>query len=90
MLKIIKKNYFLIISIFFVGYFFFNLLSGERGLISFFEKKQILSNLKKDKLLLSKFEKKFINKLNKIFLKAEKLNYPKSSIAYTNLYNEKN
>ncbi len=45
---------------------------------------------KKDKLLLSKFENKFINKLNKIFLKAEKLNYPNSSIAYTNLYNEKN
>ena len=27
-------------------YFFFNLLSGERGLISYYEKKQILNNLK--------------------------------------------
>ena len=27
-------------------YFFFNLLSGERGLISYYEKKQILNDLK--------------------------------------------
>jgi cell division protein FtsB len=33
-------------------YFFFNLLSGERGLISYFEKKQILKNLKNDEILL--------------------------------------
>ena len=33
-------------------YFFFNLLSGERGLISYFEKKQILSDLQKQELLL--------------------------------------
>ena len=33
-------------------YFFFNLLSGQRGLISYFEKKQRLSNLKKDELIL--------------------------------------
>ena len=33
-------------------YFFFNLLSGQRGLISYFEKKQILSSLKKDELNL--------------------------------------
>ena len=35
-------------------YFFFNLLSGERGLISYFEKKQTLKNLKKEELLLNK------------------------------------
>ena len=45
MLKSLKKNYFLLISFFLILYFFFNLLSGQRGLISFFEKKQILSNL---------------------------------------------
>ena len=33
-------------------YFFFNLLSGERGLISYFEKKQILNNLKNEEVLL--------------------------------------
>ncbi len=30
-------------------YFFFNLLDGERGLISYFEKKDNLDNLKKQK-----------------------------------------
>ena len=29
-----------------ITYFFFNLLSGERGLISYYEKKQILNGLK--------------------------------------------
>ncbi len=41
MLQRLKKNYFLLISVFLIIYFFFNLLSGERGLISYFEKKQI-------------------------------------------------
>ena len=45
MLEKLKKNYFLLISIFLILYFFFNLLSGQRGLISYFEKKQILNNL---------------------------------------------
>ena len=45
MLKKLKKNYFLLISTFFILYFFFNLLSGQRGLISYFEKKQILNGL---------------------------------------------
>ena len=54
MLKRLKKNYFLFISTFLILYFFFNLLSGERGLISYFEKKQTLNNLKKDELLLIK------------------------------------
>ena len=46
MLNSIKKNYFLLISVFLIVYFFFNLLSGERGLISYYEKKQILKDLK--------------------------------------------
>ena len=50
MLKSIKKNFFLLISSFLILYFFFNLLSGQRGLISFFEKKQILSNLQYEEL----------------------------------------
>ena len=52
MLERLKKNYFLLISIFLILYFFFNLLSGQRGLISYFEKKQILKNLKKQESLL--------------------------------------
>ena len=54
MLKRIKNNYFLIISTFLILYFFFNLLSGERGLISYFEKKQTLNNLKNEELALTK------------------------------------
>ena len=46
MLKNIKKNYFLLISTFLILYFFFNLMSGERGLISYFEKKRIFVDLK--------------------------------------------
>ena len=52
MLQRLKKNYFLLISIFLILYFFFNLLSGQRGLISYFEKKQILKNLQKQESLL--------------------------------------
>ena len=46
MLKRLKNNYFLLVSTFLILYFFFNLLSGERGLISYYEKKQILNDLK--------------------------------------------
>ena len=52
MLKSLKKNYFLLISTFLILYFFFNLLSGQRGLISYFEKKQVLSNLQNQEFLL--------------------------------------
>ena len=57
MLKNIKKNYFLLISTFLILYFFFNLMSGDRGLISYLEKKDILLNLKvKEVDLLGKIE----------------------------------
>ena len=52
MLKSLKKNYFLLVSTFLILYFFFNLLSGQRGLISYFEKKQILNSLQDQQLLL--------------------------------------
>jgi len=52
MLKKLKNNYFLFVTTFLVLYFFFNLLSGQRGLISYFEKKEILSSLQKDELSL--------------------------------------
>jgi len=57
MLRLIKKNYFLLISLFLILYFGFNLVSGERGLFSYNEKKEHLSNLKIEKLtLISKIE----------------------------------
>tara|TARA_B100000579_G_scaffold47627_1_gene33230 strand:- start:946 stop:1248 length:303 start_codon:yes stop_codon:yes gene_type:complete len=52
MLEIIKKNYFLLIGTFLVIYFFFNLLDGERGLLSYFNKKVLLDDLKKEEILL--------------------------------------
>ena len=53
MLSLIKKNYFLLISVFLIFYFSFNLVSGERGLFSYIEKKELLSNLKKEELTLT-------------------------------------
>jgi len=53
MLKRLKKNYFILVSTFLVLYFFFNLLSGQRGLISYIEKKQILNNLQNEEHLLT-------------------------------------
>jgi cell division protein FtsB len=53
MFQRLKKNYLLFVSIFLILYFFFNLLSGQRGLISYFEKKQILKNLKNEQFLMT-------------------------------------
>ena len=53
MLKIIKKNFFLSISTFLILYFVFNLLDGERGLLSYLKKKQSLIDLQNKELLLS-------------------------------------
>ena len=50
MLKSLKKNYLQLLSIFLILYVSFNLLSGQRGLISYFEKKEVLDNLKKKEL----------------------------------------
>ena len=52
MLKRLKKNYFLIVSLFLILYVSFNLLTGQRGLMSYFEKKEILDNLKNEELSL--------------------------------------
>ena len=62
MLKKIKNNYFLLIFIFLLLYFLFNLLSGQRGLISYFDKKEILKNLKNKELSL-------INQINDLDFK---------------------
>mgnify|MGYP001203308467 FL=1 len=53
MIDKIKKNYFLLISTILFLYFFFNLLGGERGLVSYFEKKNVLNHLKNEKINLS-------------------------------------
>ena len=62
MLAKIKKNYFILISTILFLYFFLNLLDGERGLISYFEKKNILKELKDER-------KNIVNKINKLEIK---------------------
>ena len=53
----LKKNYFLLISTFLLLYFFFNLLDGQRGLFSYFKKKNLLENLQNEELeLVNKIE----------------------------------
>ena len=42
----IKKNYFILIITFLFIYFFFNLLGGDRGLISYLKKKNDFEKLK--------------------------------------------
>ena len=46
MLDKIKKNYFILIITFLFIYFFFNLLGGDRGLISYIKKKEIYEDFK--------------------------------------------
>ncbi|MDB4081756.1 septum formation initiator family protein [Candidatus Pelagibacter sp.] len=53
MLRKLKKNYFLLVSTFLILYFFFNLLDGERGLFSYFKKKELLKNLQLEEKELS-------------------------------------
>jgi cell division protein FtsB len=62
MFKIIKKNYFLLISTFVILYFIFNLLDGERGLFSYIKKKEILINLQQS-------EKDYANKIQDLEFK---------------------
>ena len=53
MLEKLKKNYFILIIKFLFIYFFFNLLDGDRGLISYMEKKDIYEQLKNDQITLN-------------------------------------
>jgi len=58
----IKQNYFLLISTVLFLYFFFNLLDGDRGLISYFNKKDLLIELKNK-------EKKISNEITELEFK---------------------
>ena len=62
MLKNIKKNYFILIFTILFLYFFFNLLDGERGLISYLKKKNILEELNDEKI-------KITNKIEELEMK---------------------
>ena len=89
MLKKIKKNYFLLVSTFLITYFFFNLLSGQRGLISYFDKKQYLEELKMEEAII-------INKIKDLDFKNSllsdnlDLDYIETLIRERFLYGKKN
>ena len=51
-LKVLKRKKLLFLNIFFLLYISINLFTGERGLISSFEKKKMLSDLNIEKSLL--------------------------------------
>ena len=68
MLDKIKKNYFLLISTFLFLYFIFNILGGERGLFSYFEKKKLLTNLQNEEIAIT-------NKIDDLEFKNSLLTY---------------
>tara|TARA_Y100000768_G_scaffold193482_1_gene145154 strand:- start:1101 stop:1403 length:303 start_codon:yes stop_codon:yes gene_type:complete len=88
MIKIIKKNYFLLISTFLIFYFVFNLMSGERGLFSFVKKKEFLNSLKnKEMILTSKIEE--LNNKNSLLSTNLDLDYVETLIRKRFLFGKK-
>ena len=61
-LKVLKRKKLLFLNIFFLLYISINLFTGERGLISNFEKKKMLSDLNIEKSLLIKEVQNIENK----------------------------
>tara|TARA_A100001011_G_scaffold204701_1_gene212929 strand:+ start:918 stop:1217 length:300 start_codon:yes stop_codon:yes gene_type:complete len=51
-LKVLKRKKLLFLNIFFLLYITINLFTGERGLISYFEKNKLLSDLTIEKFFL--------------------------------------
>ena len=73
-LQIINRKKFTLISIFLFLYVMLNLFDGERGLISYFEKKNIINNLYQEKELLTK-KLNFIEKKNNMLTDDIDLDY---------------
>ena len=58
LIESLKKRKFILVNIFFSLYIGINLIGGERGLISYFDKKKKYEELeKKEKILTSEIEK---------------------------------
>ena len=89
MLQKLKKNYFLLIITFLIFYFFFNLLSGERGLISYIEKKDQLNTLKAEESLL-KNQIKDLDFKNSLLSDNLNLDYIETLIRERFLFGKKN
>ena len=71
-----------------IFYFAFNLVSGERGLFSYIEKKDLLSNLKKEELLLTNKTKDLDHK-NSLLSKNLDLDYVETLIRERFLFGKK-
>ena len=52
LIESLKRKKFILFNVFFTLYIGINLIGGERGLISYFEKKEILKNLKQQESLI--------------------------------------
>ena len=89
MLERIKKNYFLLISLFLIIYILFNLLTGQRGLISYFEKKNLLKNLKNEELQIIK-QIKDLDHRNSLLSDNLDLDYIETLIRERFLFGKKN
>ena len=76
------RKKFLLVNLFFGIYIFTNLVGGERGIISYFEKKQIT-------MALEKKEIKLINEINKLEKKNELLSEKMNLDYLDTLYREK-
>ena len=73
-LKIINDKKFTLISIFLFLYVMLNLFDGQRGLISYFEKKNTINNLsEKKKILIEKLN--LIEKKNSMLTEVIDLDY---------------
>ena len=71
-IQTLKKRKLLFLNIFLLLYIAFNLLDGERGLISYFEKKKLINDLKDQQVFLNKELKSYENK-NKLL--SDNLNF---------------
>ena len=73
-IEIINQKKFTLISIFLFLYVILNLFDGERGLISYFEKKNTIDNLSKEKkVLVDKLD--IMEKRNKMLTEKIDLDY---------------
>ena len=70
--KVLKRRKLLFLNIFLLLYIFINLFMGERGLISYFEKKNLLKELNTEQTFLTQ---KVKNVENKNSLLSENLNF---------------
>tara|TARA_B100001029_G_C14736179_1_gene272995 strand:+ start:280 stop:579 length:300 start_codon:yes stop_codon:yes gene_type:complete len=70
--KVLKRRKILFLNIFLLLYISINLFMGERGLISYFEKKDLLNNLNEEHSILTAKVKNIENRNN---LLSENLNF---------------